>query len=470
VPGRVPVDRARREGRATLGAMIPAAETIDESQRFPEPTAGAVPGLVLIWISERPAATVLPLNQGQLELGRSAQEQLFAEDDRVSREHCRIQYDGTGWTVRDLDSRNGTFVNGERISFPFVSVHRPLVRVGRTLAWGVEDVRPYLAGVALEDDGLLIGGRLRSAWTEISLVGGTDSSLCLRGESGSGKELAARAYHRSGGAAAASPFIGINCAAIPEGLAERLLFGTRRGAFSGATGDVQGYIQAADGGTLFLDEVAELDLRVQAKLLRVLETKEVLPLGATRPERVELRVCVATHADLREEVTAGRFREDLYYRVGRPLVEIPPLRERLEELGWFVHGELSRADPRLGASVRFIEACALRHWPGNVRELLGEARRAAHRALQSDRLLLEPEDLSPEAGQRLGGLTSAPPPAEEPERGSTLPPDETIERVLAENEGNVSRAARALDMHRNQLRRWLAKRGIKTRQAPPDEP
>src|SRR5687768_12311072 len=184
VPGSVPVDRTRGGG-ATLAAMIPAAETIDESQRFREPAAGAIPGLVLLWISERPAATVLPLNQGKLELGRTAQEQLFAEDDRVSREHCRIEYDGTGWTVRDLDSRNGTFVNGERVSLPFASVLRPLVRVGRTLAWGVEDVRPYRAGVALEDDGVLIGGRLRSAWTEIGLVGGTEGSLCLRGESGS---------------------------------------------------------------------------------------------------------------------------------------------------------------------------------------------------------------------------------------------------------------------------------------------
>ena len=152
----------------------------------------------------------------------------------------------------------------------------------------------------------------------------------MRGESGSGKELASASFSRAASRGGASPFIGVNCAAVPAGLAERLLFGARKGAFSGATGDVQGYIQAADGGTLFLDEVAELDLRVQAKLLRVLETREVLPLGATRAERVELRVCVAAHADLAEQVTAGRFREDLYYRVGRPVVRIPPLRERLD--------------------------------------------------------------------------------------------------------------------------------------------
>jgi transcriptional regulator with GAF, ATPase, and Fis domain len=438
--------------------MRPADETIDESQRVPEPAPGATAGLLLIWNSERPTSAVLPLSEGRLDIGRSVQEKLFAADDRVSREHCVIEYDGTTWTVIDLDSRNGTFVQGERVIGRVARIERPLIRVGRALAWGVEDVRPYGAGVSLNDEGLLIGGRLKSVWAEIELTGRSDHTLCLRGESGSGKELAARAYHASSRTSASTPFIGTNCAAIPEGLAERLLFGTRRGAFSGASSDVQGYIQAADGGTLFLDEVAELDLRVQAKLLRVLETKEVLPLGATRPEPVEFRICVATHADLREAVAAGSFREDLYYRVGRPVVEIPPLRQRLDELGWFVQRELEKADMRLFASVRFVEACALRPWPGNVRELLGEARRAAQRALQGGRLLLEPDDLSAEAGRPLREHTSAPPAAGPVRPGSSFPPDETIERVLAEHDGNVTRAARALDLHRNQLRRWLAKR------------
>jgi transcriptional regulator with PAS, ATPase and Fis domain len=123
----------------------------------------------------------------------------------------------------------------------------------------------------------------------------------------------------------------VNCAAIPHGLAERLLFGTRRSAYSGATADSEGYVQAAHGGTLFLDEVAELDVQVQAKLLRALEAREVVPLGATRPRSEDVRICAATR-DLRGEVAKGRFREDLYFRIGRPEVRLPPLRERLEEM------------------------------------------------------------------------------------------------------------------------------------------
>jgi transcriptional regulator of acetoin/glycerol metabolism len=447
---------------------MPVEETSDESQRVPELTLGAIPGVVVIWTHDRPAALVLPLVKGRIDLGRAAQEQLFASDDRVSREHCRLEFDGTGWTVTDLESRNGTFVRGQRVVTKYSSLEPPLLRVGRCLLWAVADVRPFRAGVSVEDSGVVLGGLLRRAWAEIELLGRSGTTLCLRGESGSGKELAARAFHELERTTRSAPFIGVNCAAIPEGLAERLLFGARKGAFSGATGDVQGYIKAADGGTLFLDEVAELDLRVQAKLLRVLETREVLPLGATRPENVELRVCVASHADLAEQVAAGNFREDLYYRLGRPVVTIPPLRERLDELAWLIHGEMSAAAAGLCASVRLVEGCATRAWPGNVRELIGEVRRAAHRALRAERQLVELEDLAEDAGQRLAASTSAAPPPETPP--AAAPSDEAIERALAENGGNVTQTARSLGMHRNQLRRWLSKRPLIARRLLPDEP
>jgi transcriptional regulator of acetoin/glycerol metabolism len=448
---------------------MPVDETSDESQRVPELTLGAVPGLVVIWTNDRPAELILPLVNGRLDLGRVAQDQLFATDDRVSREHCRVEFDGTGWTVTDLESRNGTFLNGVRVEAKRSTLEAPLVRVGRCLLWGVTDTRPFRGGVSVGSDGVVLGGLLRRAWAEIELLGRAGSTLCLRGESGSGKELAARAFHDLQRAAAASPFIGVNCAAVPEGLAERLLFGARKGAFSGATSDVQGYIQAADGGTLFLDEVAELDLRVQAKLLRVLETREVLPLGATRAERVDLRVCVAAHADLAEQVTAGRFREDLYYRVGRPVVRIPPLRERLDELAWLIQGEVTSTAASLSASHRLVEACATRAWPGNVRELIGEVRRAAHRALGAERASVELEDLAEDAGRRLA--SGAPPAPVAAEAGASAPPsDEAIERALEEHAGNVTQTARALGLHRNQLRRWLSKRPLIAQRLPRDEP
>jgi DNA-binding NtrC family response regulator len=296
-------------------------------------------------------------------------------------------------------------------------------------------------------------------------------------ESGAGKELAALAFHEARhGTATNAPFVAVNCAAIPEGLAERLLFGARKGAFSGATADADGYVQAADGGTLFLDEVAELDALVQAKLLRVLESREVLPLGASRPKKVTLSVCVASHKSLRDEVGAGRFREDLYYRIGRPEIRVPALRDRLDEIPRFIERELRQVDPRLSASVAFVEACAIRAWPGNVRELLGEVRSAAHRAVQAQALVVEPEHLAGDAGKELAsprprqasdragrsGDTSSPPSSGEDlgrkQRSSGPPPsDDDIRRVLADNAGNVRATARALGMHRNQLRRWLDK-------------
>jgi transcriptional regulator with PAS, ATPase and Fis domain len=307
-------------------------------------------------------------------------------------------------------------------------------------------------------------------WGEIALASRAGDTLYLRGESGSGKELAARAFHEAQfGAGSAAPFVAVNCAAIPEGLAERLLFGARKGAYSGASADAEGYVQAAHGGTLFLDEIAELDSQVQPKLLRMLETREVLPLGAARPRKVDIRICAASHKSLRDEVRDGRFREDLYFRIGRPEVVVPPLRERLDEIPWLIARQLLGADPRLAASVTLIESCALGAWPGNVRELMREIRRAAHRALEEGVTVVQPHHLAAEAGAPLGTSVSGPPP--EGERGArtgqTSAPsaaktaaswsDEQIVQALADNGGNVRGTARALGMHRNQLRRWLEK-------------
>jgi transcriptional regulator with PAS, ATPase and Fis domain len=280
--------------------------------------------------------------------------------------------------------------------------------------------------------------------------------LYVLGESGAGKELAARAFHDARYASKGeAPFVAVNCAAIPEGLAERLLFGAKKGAYSGAVSDVDGYVQAADHGTLFLDEIAELDLLVQAKLLRVLESREVLPLGASQTKKVSFSVCVASHKRLRDEVSAGRFREDLYFRLGRPEVRLPPLRDRLDEIPWFVEREVRSVDEKLEASVTFFEECVRRPWPGNVRELLREVRRAAHRAVAEGSDSVEPEHLADDAGESL-----ATPEPEPKERVSAKQwSDDEIARALDENGGNVRGTARVLGMHRNQLRRWLAKRG-----------
>jgi DNA-binding NtrC family response regulator len=257
--------------------------------------------------------------------------------------------------------------------------------------------------------------------------------------------------------------VAVNCATIPEGIAERLLFGARRGAFSGATADADGYLQAADGGTLFLDELADLDSAVQPKLLRVLETREVTPLGAARGRTVDLGICAATLREIPAEVAAGKFREDLYYRMGRPAVRLPPLHERREEIPFLIRFALDAVSPELAPDVLLVEACLVRPWPGNVRELLGEVRRAGHTAREKGSSRVERLDLGTAAGLALG---AAPPPAPAPAPGAGAggePTREQIEETLRRAQGNVTRAAQELGMHRNQLRRWLARHALDPR-------
>jgi transcriptional regulator of acetoin/glycerol metabolism len=444
-------------------------ETRDDSDRGGEIQRRARPGIVVVMNAGEPACAAFEVGSIGVEVGRGSPQGLLEGDDRVSRRHIRIRHSKSAWEIQDLESRNGTYVNGEELVGERSCGGEPLIRIGRSLLWAVPDVAPFkeIAPRKLPLDGPVLGGRLQSAWSEIALASRSGSTLCVRGESGAGKELAARAFHEARfGTGGKAPFVAVNCAAIPEGLAERLLFGAQRGAYSGANVDAEGYLQAAHKGTLFLDEIAELDPQVQAKLLRVLETREVLPLGATKPKQIELALCVASHRNLRDEVARGRFREDLYFRLGRPQVDLPPLRERIDELPWLIACELHNVDPGLNSAVTFLEEVALRTWPGNVRELLHEVRRSAHRALGEQVALVDKHHLSAEAGRQITG--SLPPISETPtgRPKARVPSDEEIERTLAEQSGNVRGTARVLGMHRNQLRRWLEKRGAVL---PPDE-
>ena len=429
-------------------------KTIEESALLTDALDQACPGLVVIFSDGRPRCLPIRLDKKPIEIGRVAGEGVFViEDDRVSRRHTRIARRGDSVRVSDLDSRNGTFVDGKRmIDETFARLPR-LLRVGQTLFRFTPDIRPFARATVEATAEGIVGPTLRASRDGISRASAAGDTLLLTGPSGSGKELAARAYHAAG-RFASGPFTAVNCAAIPPGLAERLLFGAKKGAYSGATSDSEGYVQAADHGTLFLDEVAELDLAVQPKLLRALEMREALALGAAHPKKVDLQVCAATLKDLRAEVSAGRFREDLYYRIGRPEVRLPSLIDRLEELPMLAVVELQRADARLVPSASFLEACALRAWPGNVRELLREVRQAARAALDNGRTVVDAKDLSPTAGEEL---------TPEPRPASPAPPElsrEAIEAGLKRAQGNVTRAARALGMHRNQLRRWLTRHNL----------
>lgn len=232
-----------------------------------------------------------------------------------------------------------------------------------------------LSGVA---DGDLVGASpaIRAVQKAIGLLADSDATVLISGETGTGKEVVARAIHRHG-RRGGKPFVAVNCAAIPAGLLESTLFGHVRGAFTGAVADQRGSIRAADGGTLFLDEIGDMDLAMQAKLLRVLQDRVVTPVGG-KPIGVDVRVLAATHRDLAAEQRAGRFREDLYWRLGVVPLLLPPLRARPDDIAELATHFLALAGGRPRAlSAAALARLVLHPWPGNVRELRNAMERVA---------------------------------------------------------------------------------------------
>jgi DNA-binding NtrC family response regulator len=441
-----------------------------EYAKTPETAAHApqTPGVLLVFSGSGPAWAAIPLTEGQLEIGREALRE-HIQDPSLSRRHARINFLGGRFLVEDLASSNGSWIDGRRLEPRRPQTGEHVVRTGDSLWVLCPDITLYSNTQLTVQEDRVIGPLLQRAFQSITRLGRYSDVLHIVGESGSGKEAAARAFHAAS-PCSQGPLIAINCAAIPDGVAERLLFGAKRGAFSGAVADAQGYIQAADKGTLFLDEVADLDSAVQAKLLRVLETKEVLALGASTPRAVDVRVCSATHKDLRAQVQQGRLREDLYYRIGKPVVRIPPLRERLEEIPWLIDIELHRARPLIQADTAFVAACLLRAWPGNVRELRKEVRVAVQEALASGVEQVTVAHLSPTAGFMLEKPVTpvdslvSPPALTDPAPARRR---EEIEAALRRENGNLSRSAQRLGLHRTQLRRLIDQLGISLSGFPP---
>ena len=443
------------------------ATTLPSPDRRADGEDAPFPRLVAVWAGGRPICVDRRVGEAGVRIGRGGGAELVLDDSSVSRVHARIGFDGASWIVRDLESRNGTFVDGRRVRGEVVAARPRVIRAGDALILPLGDLGGPLAPPEVSGT-RVIGARLRQVWATIGALAGVGPSLYIRGESGSGKELAARELHRV--ARPQGPFVAVNGAAIPEGLAEALLFGARRGAFSGAVEASEGYLRAAHGGVLFLDEVGELSLALQGKLLRALETRSVVPVGETRAHPVDLLLCVATHHDLRERVRSGRFREDFYYRVGRPMIEVPALRQRPEDLPWLVAAQVAAVDPALRCTPALLEACLLRPWPGNVRELVTELRVAAHRARTAGRGAVDLADLPADAGQAIAEapaaaqasaarLESTPSPGQrrrlDAHEAAIEARRAAIEAALRGARGNVSEAARALGVHRTQLRRWL---------------
>ena len=422
--------------------MERTSESTADTQDLPSSRSGsAEPGVVLVFGPSGPTMIAARIPKEGVVLGRASFGGALEDDDRVSRNHVRVTRSGDAFLVEDAGSRNGTRLGGEALERPSVAANGSVVRFGRSVIVLADDVRPFEQPRAIDEGEMIVGPTLRLAHAAVKLAAGESPTLLLHGESGSGKEIAAKLFHDASGRTGA--LVAVNCAAIPTGLAERLLFGSKKGAYSGAD-DADGYVQSAHEGTLFLDEVAELDAAVQSKLLRAIETHEALPLGASKPRKVDVRFVFATHKDLRAEAQRGSFRQDLYYRIARPLVDVPALRDRKEDVPWLV--ARSAGDLRVHPSL--VEACLLRTWPGNVRELVAEVKQAALRAKSAGRDEVTSAELDDDAGKSLAPETA--PAAESPD-------DAKIARVLADEGGNVTRAAKTLGMHRTQLRRWMEK-------------
>jgi Nif-specific regulatory protein len=286
--------------------------------------------------------------------------------------------------------------------------------------------------------------------------------VLVTGESGTGKELVARALHAAS-PRAARPFVTLNCAAVPETMIESEFFGHEKGAFTGALARKRGKFVLADGGTLFLDEIGDLALPAQTKLLRAIQEGEIQPLGAEKAQRVDVRIVSATHKDLAAEIAAGRFREDLFYRLATVEIAVPPLRTREGDIPILAAALLARAAAETGKRLEGLTEAALsalsKHaFPGNVRELKNEVERAA---INADGPLVDAHDLSP----RLG---AARPASGQPrgrslaERFAELEPTERqlVEEALAQAKGNLSEAARLLGISRIMIRRRVERFGL----------
>lgn len=297
--------------------------------------------------------------------------------------------------------------------------------------------------------------RMQRVLDLVSRIAGTDSTVYISGESGTGKEVVARSIHLAS-QRRDKPFVAINCAAIPETLMESQLFGHEKGAFTDAKRSYEGLFAQADKGTIFLDEIGDMSLSIQAKLLRVLQEKQFYPIGSGRPVEVDVRVIVATNKDLETEVKKGNFREDLYYRIHFVPVDLPPLRERKEDIPLLAEHFLKEISKRMKKDIKAISPMAmqklmLHDWPGNVRELentIEHAMAITRHDVISEELILPSKDLSAEP---LRPFKDA---VEDFKRGYVV-------RLLEFTKGNVSKAAELAGKYRADFHNLVKKYNLK---------
>ena len=368
-----------------------------------------------------------------LSVGRAPDNDLVLVDRAASARHCRFEPTSRSVRLRDLDSRNGTLVNGVRVAS--AELHAgDVVRVGRSeMHVTRERAEPASSGARP----IAVATVSRALMADAERYAALPWPALILGESGVGKEGLAELLHREG-PRASGPLVALNAGGVPRELIESELFGHERGAFTGAAGARRGVFEQADGGTLFLDEIGELPAALQTRLLRVLETGEIRRVGAEEERRVEVRLVCATHRDLRGMVERGEFRQDLFFRIARLILMVPPLRQRAEDIAplarHFLHEVSEVVGPRELAEDA-LERLRAHSWPGNARELRNVLSAAA--AATSARRL-EWGDVDQALRQLCPAAASC--------------DTEQLRRVVAQHQGNYAAAARVLGMPRTTLR------------------
>jgi len=424
-------------------------KTLAEEETLGQPASASI-----IWSDHRTAELTRRELSTVTSLGRDSAQAMQLEGQAVSRAHAEIRKEGPIYTLRDLGSRNGTFVNGRPIEHGVLSAG-DVLRIGEWVglfgyfAPGEEQFGEIAPG--------FLGGAVlvrRLSGLERAVQAGL--AVAIEGETGTGKELVARAIHHWSGRT--GRFSAINCAAIPENLAESEFFGHKKGAFTGAERATLGYFRNAHAGTLLLDEVVELPLGLQAKLLRVLQERSVVPLGEQEPVPIDVQIVCAAQASLRALAEAGQFRLDLATRLSGFVLQLPPLRERRAELVPLLGHFLRRFGRVTGAvfDAKLVETLCLYPWPGNVRELEQVARHL--QALHGEESLLRRTHL-PEHLQRAVPITDGPAarPSGAPALRSRRTADqERLASALKETGGNVTRAAQLLGFSRQRAYRLLS--------------
>jgi transcriptional regulator with GAF, ATPase, and Fis domain len=444
----------------------------------------------------------LEISKPRVTGGRSIISDLVIADKAVSGTHFEIAARDDGYRLRDLNSRNGVFVGDLRIREAYL---RPgtVFRIGHTQIQfqPMQDVVEIELSKRDRFDAIIGGSAaMREIFAHLEKVSPSDLTVLITGETGTGKEMVARAIHNTS-PRKQKPFVVLDCGSIPRELIESTLFGHEKGSFTGAIGQHIGCFEQANGGTIFLDEIGELDITLQPKLLRVLEQREIKRVGGDRTVKVDVRVLAATNRDLREEVNKGTFREDLYFRLSVVHVELPPMRERREDIATLANHFLRDIAGRRGMQMTFgpdSMAAMLSHsWPGNVREMRNVVERAA--AL-SDGPVITRADLV--FGREMGpsvsashdlakaGVTAAQRAAAQ-QAGVELPAGNGpaifdaallkpglgfkqakqtvvdafeaayLEALLTRNDGNITRSAHEAGLTRYHLRELLKRHGLK---------